>query len=475
MLRKRKNAKSWPENCVWPEPLYEGEGFRGWDGVLAAGEDEYSDYLIEVKDYYDSLVEIGFLNGDYSLNVNYYSGDCGSADYTDVESESVDQVAALDAESFSPRIGSDFWYEDRFDVECWEDALDEHMNLIKIDDVNGEIEPIELIRTVADYRFVNENLARQAFTRRSFALEHGLTVNVRGENRIDGCSEELEFLGDSILNTIATREILQQISAVNYVNTASPFESQYNEGDLTKMRSKFVCKEHLAARCTELGLDRLILYGTGEVPTESSREDAIEALIGAVTMDCDWNWSIMEQVVDRLVDLHIDSPDAMLKKSYYDIFNTWHQKNIGRMPEYEVHEVHSGHNYNSYSCTLRFNVPENDKGVNMCQRIDIEDTTRSRAREKAAENAYYFVRNEDLWIDIRRSGITPELENSINQLQELKQKGYIGEAVYEFSERMDGSWNCLVVVEGIPGCGDGTSKTKAKKAAAYMALKRLMP
>ena len=49
-------------------------------------------------------------------------------------------------------------------------------------------------------------------------------------------------------------------------------------------------------------MDAYILYATGEEHTESSREDAIEALIGAVAMDCDWNWDVLEAAVSGAVE-----------------------------------------------------------------------------------------------------------------------------------------------------------------------------
>ena len=42
-----------------------------------------------------------------------------------------------------------------------------------------------------------------------------------------------------------------------------------------------------------------ILYGAQEQPSESSREDVMEALIGVVAVDSDWNWYALESVVLR--------------------------------------------------------------------------------------------------------------------------------------------------------------------------------
>ena len=58
----RKN-KRWPENCVWPEPVWDGEGVA-WeeDDVDPMLLDEDGRELLEIKEYFDTLVEEGRLH-----------------------------------------------------------------------------------------------------------------------------------------------------------------------------------------------------------------------------------------------------------------------------------------------------------------------------------------------------------------------------------------------------------------------------
>ena len=99
-----KNER-WPENCIWPEPLWEGEG-EYWDYDLAMSQelDEYGEELKEIKYYMDRLVEEGVLDDDYCLT----------------------------EEDFTPEMGEDFW-DNGFDVICWESALSDHINRFKLD------------------------------------------------------------------------------------------------------------------------------------------------------------------------------------------------------------------------------------------------------------------------------------------------------------------------------------------------------
>ena len=150
------------------------------------------------------------------------------------------------------------------------------------------------------------------------------------------------------------------------------------------------------------------------------------------------------------------------------------------MPDYEVSRgmpitpARNGLLSYNYHCTLRFSVPENDKGVSTSQRVDVQRETRSKARELAAEQAYSIVVGHGLWMRLDDAGIEPELENSINQLQELYQKKYIEEPKYNFEERSsENGWYCNCLVNGIEGWGKAKSKTAAKKKAAFMVLVRL--
>lgn len=441
------NRKPWPADCIWPRPLYFGEGpFRDAEDAELTALDETAEDLLQVKEYYDYLVECGRLNNDYSWNDDYDGGD-----FMLNGDESPE-----DPEAFMPELDEEYWEGGFFDIEQWEEDLTEHMNMLKLDiDPHGAA---AIIEQIIGYDFANENLLRQAFTRRAFAIEHGLS----------GDSEQLEFLGDSVLNAIVTKEIIDSLAEVDVYKTDAPFTTSFGEGDFTKIRSSFVSKEFLAAKAAELGLDQYILYGSGEEPTESSREDMMEALIGAVTIDSGWDMDAVVRLIDRLLCIQMNEPHKYLRKSYYEIFNAWHMKRFGEMPDYTID------GRGPYTCLIRFSIPENDKGLWRRQIQDARGETRSRARDMAAELAYHFVVTNGLWIDIRESGIIPNKEDSINQLQELYQKKYLEKpAEYSFEESMMGTWFCDCVCCDILGGGSGPSKTAAKKEAAYKVLDKL--
>ena len=68
---KRMKRKPWPGDCIWPEPLHAGEGMQWEEDLLPESLDERAQELMDIKDYFDSLVESGRLYEDYTLNPDY--------------------------------------------------------------------------------------------------------------------------------------------------------------------------------------------------------------------------------------------------------------------------------------------------------------------------------------------------------------------------------------------------------------------
>ena len=146
------------------------------------------------------------------------------------------------------------------------------------------------------------------------------------------------------------------------------------------------------------------------------------------------------------------------------------------MPQYEVSKgkpIDAKGKEFLYTCSLRFQLPENDKGIEEYQRINVERESRSKARELAAELAYRFVVNKGLWMRLEDAHITPNVENSINQLQELHQKKYVEQPTYTFQQE-GREWLCDCICGSFDGWGRAEGKVKAKKKAAYMVLKKMM-
>jgi ribonuclease-3 len=94
-------------------------------------------------------------------------------------------------------------------------------------------------------------------------------------------NERLEFLGDTILNSIISQ----------YLFLKFPDEK---EGLLTRMRSHIVKGETLTKRANELGIIDFIKLSKGTANLSKNRkfsilEGSIESIIGAVFLDSNWD------------------------------------------------------------------------------------------------------------------------------------------------------------------------------------------
>ena len=420
--------------------VYKYESNWNTETAILRSLDEYGEELKDIRKYYDFLVSEGILNEDYVL----------------VEND----------KAFEPEIGEDYWEDNHFLYADWNSEFLRHVSKLKLADSPYVQNPARFIQELIHYEFINENLLRQAFIRRSFAAEYFCP----------GSNEQLEFYGDTVLNTVVTRQLMEHYSVLETDNTAAPFHSAYGEGELSRIRSFYCSRDHLSARAKKLGLDKLILCGKDEEVSDAVLEDVMEALLGAVAVDTDWNWEILEEVTDQLILLQFDETESILRKSSFEELNDWHQKHFKEMPKYEVSPVFYKNDLKAYRCRLKFSVPPNMLGVAEHQQIDAEQETRSQAREYAAERAIWFIKSNGLWMRLNDAIKEPDYENSINQLQELYQKHYVEKPEYEFEEETiyKRGWECHCVCGSFEGFGRAAGKIPAKKMAAYMVLIRIL-
>lgn len=113
----------------------------------------------------------------------------------------------------------------------------------------------------------NKHLYKVAFTHASYSTYHGLDYNY----------ERLEFLGDSVLSLIVSEYIFNKYP-------------QYEEGELTKIRSNFVCQNALIYYSHKLGLQEYLMMSHEEKnftknEVLSITADLFESFLGAIFID----------------------------------------------------------------------------------------------------------------------------------------------------------------------------------------------
>ncbi|MDA3971757.1 MAG: ribonuclease III [Desulfobulbaceae bacterium] len=162
------------------------------------------------------------------------------------------------------------------------------------------------------YQFKDRELLQESLIHSSYAFEQGSDLIKDNEN--------LEFLGDAVLDLVVGHGLFQHYS-------------QMNEGELTQLRSALVKESHLAQMAREVGMGPLLLLGRGEDHSGGREKDSIlscgfEALVGAIFLD--GGYGAAEDVVskwlapwyeDRRIGLTQADAKSKLQEMLQAIFN----------------------------------------------------------------------------------------------------------------------------------------------------------
>ena len=183
------------------------------------------------------------------------------------------------------------------------------------------------LQTQLCYVFKDETLLELALTHKSYS------------NSLN--NERLEFLGDSILNSIISEYLF------------SRFTNQ-KEGLLTRMRAYLVKAETLTIKAEELSLEKLIKLSKGTANLSKERknsilEGAFEAVIGAIYIDGGWNASKEITLKTFSKNLEALSEDMSFKDPKTELQELF-QSNKIELPKYELEDLGN----NNFSCTVNY-------------------------------------------------------------------------------------------------------------------------
>lgn len=131
---------------------------------------------------------------------------------------------------------------------------------------HGYLKKLETMLKGLGIAYENLDFYVQAFTHPSYANEHKVPNN-----------ERLEFLGDAILDFLVA----------DYLYHAFP---NIPEGEMSKLRSKYVCTQANAQYARELHLETSLLLGKGELEHGGKEKESVlanlfESFLGAVYLD----------------------------------------------------------------------------------------------------------------------------------------------------------------------------------------------
>ncbi|MGB5229373.1 ribonuclease III [Eudoraea sp.] len=208
------------------------------------------------------------------------------------------------------------------------------------------------------------NIYKKAFLHRS--------ANKRDKNGLPLNYERLEFLGDSMLGTIISRYLYNEVP-------------NGDEGYLTKMRSKIVSRKHL----NELGKDlNLISYVESRIPKshfgDNIHGNVFEALVGAIYLDRGYKYC-EKFINDRVIDPYVDIEQLEGKViSYKSLVIEWCQKQKKEF-NYKVYEDTGKDPLKHFAVKLSI-----DERVMAKARA----TSKKKAEEKASKRAFFALQDK---------------------------------------------------------------------------------
>jgi len=164
-----------------------------------------------------------------------------------------------------------------------------------------------------DYWFQNPDLLKSALTHTS------------GANTRQNSNERLEFLGDSVLGLVTCEQLFARFP-------------DYQEGDLTKVKSVVVSRKTCAQFSRDQHLGDFLILGKGvdtaDVPP-NILADVFEALVAAIFLD--GGWDAAREYVLRFIEPEIERVASQaIASSAKSQLQTVVQKEFGSAPRYVV-------------------------------------------------------------------------------------------------------------------------------------------
>lgn len=158
----------------------------------------------------------------------------------------------------------------------------------------------------------------------NLALTH-CSVSNEAQNHYN--NERLEFLGDSILGLVTAALLYERFV-------------EKPEGELAKIKSVVVSETILSGIARELQLDAMLLLGRGEESTGGRNKnailaDAVEALIGAIYLDCGYAQAFA--FVSRYINKEIvNVVEKRRYQNYKSLLQEFCQREFKMCPVYKL-------------------------------------------------------------------------------------------------------------------------------------------
>ena len=225
----------------------------------------------------------------------------------------------------------------------------------------GEIEIIKFLKNILGFKPKNVDIYKMAFIHSSASSKDAVGKRIN--------NERLEYLGDAVLSAVIA----------DYLFKKFPL---YDEGKLTEMRSKLVCRNHLNKLSQKMGLPDFIVIESKSNP-KFITGNVFEALIGALYLDVGYD-KTKDIIINKLLLTFVDL-DAVLQdeRNYKSKLINWAQRK-----KYKVRFENSASGNLKGKKIFTSRCYLNEKLMS-----EAEDFTIKEADQIAAEKAYNKIHN----------------------------------------------------------------------------------
>ena len=219
-----------------------------------------------------------------------------------------------------------------------------------------------------NYRFKNEEYLKEALTHRSYANENSEFKNFD--------NEKLEFLGDAVLNLIATEYIYS-------------LGKGKKEGELAKLKSQIISEPVFSSIANDIELGNYLYLSNGEISSGGRKRksilgDAFEALMGAIFRDSDYYTTkdvALRFILDKLDKLDNIEGTGDYKTILQEVF----QSKYKRIPEYELTGTKGPDHNKVFEVSVKHNNRTIGHGVGK---------SKKEAEKKAAKEALNYIKRK---------------------------------------------------------------------------------
>ena len=219
-----------------------------------------------------------------------------------------------------------------------------------------------------NYKFKNEEYLKEALTHRSYANENSAFKNFD--------NEKLEFLGDAVLNLIAT----------DYIYSLG---NGTKEGELAKLKSQIISEPVFSSIASDIELGNYLYLSNGEISSGGRKRksilgDAFEALIGAIFKDSDYYTTknvALGFILDKLEKLDNIEGTGDYKTILQEIFQSKYKK----IPEYELTGTKGPDHNKIFEVSVKHNNKTIGHGIGK---------SKKEAEKKAAKEALNYLKGK---------------------------------------------------------------------------------